>query len=116
MIGMILLLASCGQQHQARTLVDDFMEANLADPKALNGVSYASLDSTRVISDSLIGVMRSLAKQNPRFKSDIAYAERKSTRLLYITRVDYCLNQDSCQDTYYLDDSLTGVVAFKSNY
>jgi hypothetical protein len=113
--GLMLLSASCGRQHQARTLVDDFMEEHMVNPKAVVDVSYAKLDSTRVIGDSVIAAMRQAAKRNPYYKPDITYSESKPTRLLYITRVDYCIDNDTCQDTYYINEDLTGIVAFKSN-
>ena len=130
---LLFFCVGCGPQHKARTLVDDFMEANLIQPSDLHSVEYAKLDSTRFIGDSLIQVMRQAAEQNPHFRQPISYGTapvpskenessnyarergtKSSNPLLYITRVDYKLGDKECQDTYYLDADLTAVVAFKS--
>ena len=109
-----MLLAACGQQHKARSIVDDFMDENMSGQSAIHAVDYAKLDSTRLIGDSLIQAMRKAAEKNKLFRHPITYAEGNPTPLLFITRVDYKVGDKECQDTYYLDADLTRVVAFKS--
>ena len=112
---LVLLLAACGKQHQAEVLAEEFMEANLSNPGAMSRLEFKDLDSTRVVSDSLVGVMRQRLEQGGRYKSGITYAEGAPTKPLMITRATYLLNGEECQDTYYLDVELTRVVAVKQN-
>ena len=61
----MLLLASCGKQHQAENLVEDFVEAYAQ--KEIDIRSFSDLDSTRVIADSVILALRSNAERDPLF-------------------------------------------------
>lgn len=112
---LVLLTASCGRQHKAEAVVSDFIEANLADPNSLSGLDFRDIDSTRLISDSLIGAMRLTATANTCFRQPIDYGGERASRLLIFTRATYRLGDRRCQDTYYIDSALTRVVAFKSN-
>ena len=114
-IGVALLLASCGRQQQAKSVVKDFMKENLANPSALDIDKFSPLDSTLRIGDSLVTVMRRAAEANQRYKRDISYAEGDTPKKLLMTRVSYKLGDETCQDTYYLDEALSRVVAFKTN-
>ena len=111
----MLLFASCGKQHQAETVVKEFMQENLKEPSALKSMAFKSLDSTKVIGDSLIAVLRKGAQESSRYKSSMEFAERGTETKLMITRVTYKLNDEEFQDTYYLDGSLSSVVAVKCN-
>ena len=106
-IGVTLLLfVSCGQQQRAKSIAKDFMESTLK--KDVSYIDFSNVDSTRVISDSLIQVRRSHGIPG------IGYQERKGPSLLHI-RAKYVLDGDTCSTTFYIDPELTGVVAYKDN-
>ena len=112
-IGVALLLfASCGQQQQAKSVVKDFMEQHLADASGLSYLHFSDVDSTHVVSDSLLHVMRHAVSD--RYRSPLPFADRRSSKLFHI-RVNYLLGQDTCSTTFYLDSELSSVVALKEN-
>ena len=108
----LLLFASCGRQQQAKSIVKDFMEDNVADYSKVSYLDFCDVDSTRIISDSLLQVMRQHAPSH--FNHDIHYQPRLG-KTLFLMRVRYTLEGDTCSATFYLDASLSGVVAFKQN-
>lgn len=112
---LLMLLASCGKQHQAESLVKDFMKENMSQPDLMRGANFRKLDSTYVITDSLIQVFHATANQSGRYKANISYAAGEATKPLMITRVSYKWNDAEVSDTYYLDAALTRVVAVKCN-
>lgn len=114
---MMLLLASCGKQHQAESLVKDFMEEHLTDPSSLSKVTFRDIDSTSAFcNDSIIQLIRAHAAESGRYRSDIVYAKPDgATGKLIFIRVNYRLKDQEMSDTYYLNPSLTGVVAVKTN-
>lgn len=115
-IGMaVLLLASCGQQHDAERIVKDFMETNMKDGAQVSSLDFDDMDSTKLITDSVITRIRATAKEAALYKSDIRYSGRNGVKKLYILRARYYVNKEEQCDTYYLDAGLTGVVAFKTN-
>ena len=115
-IGVALLLfASCGQQHQAKEVIQAFVDENAAEPSARSSISIAKFDSTKVINDSVILAMRANADTIKRYKQAIKYAEGQPSRKLFVARISYTIDGAEYSDTYYLDDQLTRVIAFKSN-
>ena len=115
-IGVTLLLfAACGQQHDAESLVKDFMEQNMQEGIETHGRNFNDLDPTRHVSDSLINSMRTRSAKAERYRHDITYAEGTPTVPLYVLRVKYMIDTLECSDTYYLDNQLTRVIAFKEN-
>lgn len=111
----MLLLASCGQQHKAETLVEDFMDKNLKSPSNVSIIEFAKIDSTKRINDSIITNMRTVAEQSERYNQGIVYDKSGHGKTLITLRVQYRIANDTCSDTYYLDKELTKVVAFKTN-
>ena len=109
----MLLLASCGQQHDAEKLVESFMQENLKDAATLSEVRFAPIDSTRYISDSIVNVMRQNARQpESPYKTDAAYTGRGKGSVLFSARANYKLNGKPYVSVFYLDKALSGVVAF----
>ncbi len=107
-IGVALLLfVSCGQQQQAKSVVKDFMEEQLHRTD-VSYLDFSDVDSTRAITDSMIAALRQQAAK------DISYQERKGLSLLHI-RAKYLQGGDTCSTTFYLDNQIDGVVAFKEN-
>lgn len=111
----LLLFASCGQQHQAKEVIREFMEQNVKDASSRSSISVVKFDSTKVLSDSIIYLMRHNADTIQRYQKGIKYAEGVIGGKLYVARITYSINGVECSDTYYLDDLLTRVIAFKSN-
>ena len=105
-IGVMLLLTACGQQQRAKSVVKDFMETYQKGD--VDYLEFSDVDSTRVLSDSLINALQQQAGK------DVIFQKRTSTTLLLI-RAKYLLDDDTCSTTFYLDPSTMGVVACKQN-
>ena len=111
LIMTLLLLASCGKQYEAKTLVKEFVKANAT--KEINIESFTDLDSTHVISDSVIMALRENVKTDSIFKKGTQLtAERKSQTLLYI-RMRYLEDSLELSRTFYFNPDLDGIVAIK---
>ena len=111
----MLLFVSCGQQHQAKTVVQEFVDQHVAEPSARSDISIVKFDSTNVINDSVILAIRANADTIQRYKKPIKYAEGSIGGKLYVARIAYTIYGVEFSDTYYLDDQITRVIAFKSN-
>lgn len=105
-IGVMLLLTACGQQQRAKSVVKDFMETYQKGD--VDYLEFSDVDSTRVLSDSLINALQQQAGKK------VSFQKRNSTTLLLI-RAKYLLDDDTCSTTFYLDPSTMGVVACKQN-
>ena len=108
---LVFLLASCGQKHKATGLVEDFIDQYALQPDEIEQRDYEHFDSTKVISDSLLQIMQ--AKEHPLFKHPIPYPVAKSGRMLYLLRMNYVHKGDTLWHTFYLDEQLEHIVAFK---
>ena len=107
LIGMaVLLFASCGQQHEAKSVVKVFMSEQLH--KDVSYLDFTDVDSTHFFTDSLVQALRQRAPQG------IQYQQWNDRILLHI-RAQYLEGNDTCSATFYLDRNATGVVAFKMN-
>lgn len=112
----VLLLASCGQQHQAESVVEDFMQQYVKDYGNLRITEFDDIDSTRYINDSIIGAMRKATESCAVYKPGIEYGENPDPKKkLKIVRVSYEIGGATYNDTYYLDNGMQCVVALKSN-
>ncbi len=105
-IGVMLLLAACGQQQRAKSVVKDFMETYQQGD--IDYLEFSDVDSTKMLSDSLINALQQQAGKK------VSFQKRNSTTLLLI-RAKYLLDDDTCSTTFYLDPSTMGVVACKQN-
>ena len=105
-IGVMLLLTACGQQQRAKSVVKDFMETYQQGD--VDYLEFSDVDSTKVLSDSLINALQQQAGKK------VTFQKRNSTTLLLI-RAKYLLDDDTCSTTFYLDPSTMGVVACKQN-
>ena len=111
-IGILLLSASCGRQQEAKSIVKDFMKANVEDYSKVSFLDFYDVDSTRNISDSLIQVLH--GRTPAHFSRNINYQPRDA-KTLWLIRTKYLMDEDSCSATFYIDKEMTGVVAFKEN-
>ena len=110
-IGLVLLFASCGRQHSAEQTVKAFVEANMENSgDEISDRDFADLGTTRLISDSLIQLMRH--RGAPLFKQGISYPDTPHGELYYL-RMSDVHDGDTLQNTFYLNQELTEVVAFK---
>ena len=105
-IGVMLLLTACGQQQRAKSVVKEFMETYRQGD--VDYLEFSDVDSTKMLSDSLINVLQQQAGKK------VTFQKRNSTTLLLI-RAKYLLDDDTCSTTFYLDPSTMGVVACKQN-
>ena len=107
----LLLLASCGKQHNAEQTVKAFVEDNMENGGSdISDRDFADLGTTKFINDSLIQVMRH--RGAPLFKQGISYSAAPDGELYYL-RMSYVHQSDTLQNTFYLNQELTEVVAFK---
>ena len=60
---VLLLLASCGQRYEAKQLVKSFVKEHATEEIDIS--SFSDLDSTKVISDSLLQVLQTNATKDP---------------------------------------------------
>lgn len=110
------LLMSCGESHKAKSVVEDFLNENLAD-NSVSSVSFTKLDSTFYVKSGVVSNMRRAVEASGVFKSGIHYADfpAKSSKLLFIG-VSYVDAKGSMtKHTFYLTPDLTGVVGFKND-
>ena len=91
-VGLVLLFASCGRQHSAEQTVKAFVEANME-----NGGDDIQLMRHRGA---------------PLFKQGISYPDVPDGELYYL-RMSYVHQGDTLQNTFYLNQELNEVVAFK---
>ena len=105
----ILALSGCGKQHKAESVVTDFLDNNLHANDYT--VKFKDIDSTRHVSDSMVTVMRDNADNNKMYKRGIKYAPT-GKQYIYLNTEIY-VGDDTARHTFYLDQALTQVVAFK---
>ncbi len=109
-IWALLLLASCGQRYEAKQLVKAFVKEHATEEIDIS--SFSDLDSTKVISDSLLQEMRQRAQKDTLFKDVSFTTERTSPTLLFI-RMRYGADSLNQSRTFYFDKDLTSIIAFK---
>lgn len=115
MCTLMLSFASCGRQHNAESVVKDFMETNMKNYADVNSLDFNDIDSTRYLNDSIITAMRANTKATAtQYKSAVSYGKSAVGKTLITARVDYKVGEKPYTDTYYLTPDLTEVVAFKS--
>ena len=108
---MLLLTVSCGQKHKAKGLVEDFIEANALDPDAIADRDFTRFDSTKVITDSLVMAMQQA--KHPLYTHPIPYSVHTAGRMLFLLRMNYRHQGDTLWQTFYIDEQMEHVVAFK---
>jgi len=112
----VLLLTACGQQHQAKVVVQEFVDQNVTEPSARSSIKMLKFDSTKVLNDSIIALMRTNADTIERYvQKPIKYAPGGVGRMLYVARISYTIYGQEYSETHYLDEQLSRVVAFKTN-
>lgn len=106
----VLLLASCGKQYTAEQTVKDFVAENMKDGVETKRLGFGDLGTSRHIKDSLVAQMRKNGSEL--FKSNIPYGKVPAGDVYYL-RMKYLHKGDTLQNTFYLDQELKEVIAFK---
>lgn len=110
-----ILLSGCGSGNKAKNLVSDFLDVNLKN-NDISDVEFSALDSTSLVSDSIINVMRSDMGKSNVFKSGIKYADRIKGRKLYFISVNYkASNGKKMKHTFYMNNNVNDVVCIKTD-
>ena len=108
----IVLLTGCTMQHKAESMADNFLEANAKDLSEMQSRHYLDLDSTRLITDSVLHALRQ--SQHPHLSAtgdaDITY---KGGQMLYLLPMRYTCKGEDCRMTFYLDQQMQHVMAVK---
>ena len=110
-VALCLLITACGQQKDAEQLVERFIEQYAVAPEKIGTVVFQNIDSTKLISDSLIGAMQQ--RPNSIFKEGIDYPVKSGGRMLYFIRMNFTYEGDTLRQTFYMDEALEHIVAFK---
>lgn len=113
----LLLFTGCGEQHQSKVLVRNFLNKNLVYSD-ISEDRYSDMDSTTHVTKDRIEKMHEITGKMPEFRHGIQYGVPTST-LMYMT-VSYKITRNNgkakhFQQTFYMDRNLTGIVAFKNN-
>jgi hypothetical protein len=108
---VVLLFSSCGQKHKAEVVVEAFIEQYAKNPAEIQHRDFEHFDSTKVISDSVVIALQQ--RGNELFKNPIPYPVNTAGRMLYHIRMNYVYQGDTLWQTFYLDEGLEHVVAFK---
>lgn len=112
-LAAVVIMSGCGKQHQAESVVSDFLDNNLKTDDY--SASFTKIDSTKLVSDSMIGIMRKNAEKNTAFKSGIKYEGKAKQRMYVFTKAIISIGNDTIRQTFYLTPDMTQVVSFKDN-
>lgn len=110
-----VMICSCSGSSKAKSLVDDFMESNMADTVKVTDVVYSPLDSTTRLNDSIVDELRKEAHSIPLLKKGVTFTQKPSPTLRFMN-VRYRTQNDSTlrQQTFYFDREVNGIVVVKN--
>lgn len=108
-----LTLSGCGKQHKAEKTVKEFLDKNLTASDY--SVSFTKIDSTRLVTDSIVNAMRKNAARNTSFKKGMTFDQGASQDVYIFTKAIIRIGNDTIRHTFYLTPDLTRVVSFKEN-
>ncbi len=112
---MAVMICSCSDNSKAKSLVDDFMQNNMADTVKVTDVVYSPLDSTTRMNDSIVDELRKEAHSIPLLKKSVTFTQKPSPTLRFMN-VRYRTQNDSTlrQQTFYFDREVNGIVVVKN--
>ena len=112
---MAVMICSCSDNSKAKSLVDDFMENNMADTVKVTGVVYSPLDSTTRMNDSIVDELRKEARSIPLLTEGVTFTQKPSPTLRFMN-VRYRTQNDATlrQQTFYFDREVNGIVVVKN--
>lgn len=111
-ISTVFILSGCDKQYKAESTVKDFLDTNLKTSDY--SISFTKVDSTRLVTDRAVSVMRKNANKNTAFKTGIKYNAQPSKKHMF-TKAVIRIGNDTIRQTFYLTPDLTQVVSFKDN-
>lgn len=114
---VLLLLASCGKEGDAKGMVDDFLDTYLVD-NTRSDVRFSRLDSTKMITPERVMALREHMKTVKLFKPDVKYDDGEIPSTLYYIRVSYTKpaaggKVETYAQTFYFDREVERLIAFK---
>ena len=112
---MAVMICSCSDNSKAKSLVDDFMQNNMADTVKVTDVAYSQLDSTTRMNDSIVDELRKEAHSIPLLKEGVTFTQKPSPTLRFMN-VRYRTKNDTTlrQQTFYFDREVNGIVVVKN--
>ena len=112
---MAVMICSCSDNSKAKSLVDAFMQNNMADTVKVTDVAYSQLDSTTRMNDSIVDELRKEAHSIPLLKKGVTFTQKPSPTLRFMN-VRYRTKNDSTlrQQTFYFDREVNGIVVVKN--
>ena len=110
-----VMICSCSDNSKAKSLVDDFMQNNMADTVKVTDVAYSQLDSTTRMNDSIVDELRKEAHSIPLLKKGVTFTQKPSPTLRFMN-VRYRTKNDTTlrQQTFYFDREVNGIVVVKN--
>jgi len=109
----VLTLAACGNRHRAASVVDDFLKENLTNDDYK--MEVVAMDKAAKVNAATLKALQGEAAGDPAFKKSIQWGTPATQDNYYYMRARIIHEQDTMVKTFYLDDQLTTVVAFKQN-
>lgn len=118
-MGIVLLFASCGEQHKAQNLVKDFLYENLTENDC-SFKKFSKISKTAMIDANRVKQMRHDVATLPIVKKNINYNDGAFPDTLLYIRATYQLTdksgkQQEYTQTFYMDKALSRIIAFKEN-
>ena len=110
-LAITAFLSCSSNDKKAQALVDGFMKEYLLNQDGISEVEYSEIDSTYHVSESALTTMRNSRVDN--YRKGISYG-KPTKKLLYMS-VKYKRKGNAEKQTFYFDDQLSTVVAFKDN-
>lgn len=111
---LTLTVTSCYDNREAKELVKEFLDNNLKN-QDYTAEYFSHVDSTFVISDSVLNDMCDKAQASGLFKP-LKFGDRGNSRRLNFMRVRYVSGNDTIKQTFYFDDKTTCVVGVKRDF
>ena len=108
-------LPATAQAMLKQNFADKTPLAITADRDDYKVMYFYDLDSTKHISDSAFLQMRQKATTNKRYKDGLQFADGQKTKKLNFIRVKMLIQKDTVYQTFYFDDQITQVLAFKED-
>lgn len=110
-LACLLLFPSCSSRQQAKSLVSDFVATYALHPDSITNRSFANLDSTRLISDSLLLSLRQ--QRDPLFKHPIPYPDLQAQPVRHYLRMRFTYKGQESARTFYFNREITEITAIK---
>ena len=107
---LALVLGGCGQTHEARSMVKNFMadEMGLAD---MHVVTWSKLDSTFFLKPGVMHTLQLQARHSGMVRPQTRF--HAYTPKLLLMHVVSEVKGDTMSHTFYFDDKLQGIVGVK---